>query len=164
MTPPAPFLAALLCAAALSAAAAPKPAPADLDAFAKALPAPGHDRVFLALPADLRARLGIDPAALRAIDPGVACDRSATIPAMAEATLGPAAHVELVCTPDGRGTATLSLSDGSRYVTTCGRRGVHVDAHLDVTVGDQSLHASTTAPPSARRPAHDCSGWTKLPR
>jgi hypothetical protein len=30
-------------------------------------------------------------------------------------------------------------------------------------VGDKSLHASTQPTTPARGPAHDCTGWTKLP-
>lgn len=157
------LLAALLPFAAWAAPTA-KAAPADLDAFVKTLPAPGHDRVFLALPADLEARLAIDPAVVRAIDPGVACDPESKSLNMSEASLGLVAHVQTTCTPDGHSNSLLTLPDGNAFVTICGpATGLRVTATVDVTVGDKSLHASTQAPAPARAPAHDCTGWTKLP-
>ena len=156
---------AALCSAAASAAPTAKAAPADLDAFVKTLPAPGRDRVFLALPSALETRLAIDPAVVRAIDPGVACDPASSTLNMSEATLGLAAHVQTTCTPNGLSNSLMTLPDGAAFVTICGPgTGVRVNAHVDVTVGDKSLHASTQSPTPAREPAHDCTGWTKLPR
>jgi hypothetical protein len=157
------FAALLALRAAAAAAPASPPTPADLDAFVKALPSPGHDRAFLALPAPLVARLGIDPAALHDIDPGVACDPGAQGVNAFEAALGRVAHVDTSCTPDGRAQGLLQLADGSTFITVCGAAGLHVEAHLDVQVGDHALHASTR-PAATHEPAHDCSGWTRLPR
>jgi hypothetical protein len=157
---------ALACSGQASTAPVPpRPAPADLAAFEKSLPAPGRDRVFLALPADLEARLNIDPAVVRAVDPGVACDPGAQALSMSEANLGTAGHVETRCTPDHRSQSLLTLADGSTWITVCGAAlGAHVTASIDVQVGDKSLHASTDPAATKPAPAHDCSGWTKIPR
>ena len=164
---PARFVACLLAALlplAATTAPAVKIVPADLDAFVKTLPAPGRDRVFLALPPELEARLAIDPAVVRAIDPGVACDPDSKSLNTSEADLGHVAHVQTTCTPDGHGNSLLTMPDGNVFVTICGpATGVRVTATLDVTVGDKSLHASTQPPTPARAPARDCTGWTKLP-
>ena len=157
------LLAALAPVVASTAPTAKAP-PADLEAFVKTLPAPGHDRVFLALPADLETRLAIDPAIVRAVDPGVACDPASKSLNMSEASLGLVAHVQTTCTPDGHSNSLLTLPDGNAFVTICGpATGLHVTATLDVTVGDKSLHASSQPPMPAREPAHDCTGWTKIP-
>jgi hypothetical protein len=154
-----------LAPVAASTAPAAKAPPADLDAFVKTLPPPGRDRVFLALPAELETRLAIDPAVVRAVDPGVACDPASKSLNMAEASLGLVAHVQTTCTPDGLSNSLLTLPDGNAFVTICGpATGLRVTATVDVTVGDKSLHASTQSPTPAREPAHDCTGWTKLPR
>lgn len=164
---PARLLASLLAGLlplATGAAPSAKAAPADLEAFVKTLPAPGHDRAFLALPADLETRLAIDPAIVRAVDPGMACDPGSKTLNMSEASLGLVAHVQTTCTPDGHGNSLLTLPDGSAFVTICGpATGLHASATVDVTVGGKSLHASTRPPAPARAPAHDCTGWTKLP-
>lgn len=140
--------AAIACCAAAPAGPAPKPAPADLAAFENALPSPGRDRVFLALPADLEARLAIDPAVVRAVDPGVACDPDAYALSMSEGNLGLAGHVQTTCSPDHHSHSLLTLADGSAWVTVCG-----------------AAAAPAAATASARhQPAHDCSGWTKLAR
>jgi len=160
------FLAAALVLASCGvarAAPAPKPAPADLAAFEKALPTPGRDRVFLALPPDLETRLAIDPAVVRAVDPGVACDPDAFSLSMSEGNLGLAGHVQTTCSPDHHSQSLLKLADGSAWVTVCGAAtGMQAKAWLDVQVGDQSVHASTQAPPAKHQPARDCSGWTKI--
>jgi hypothetical protein len=163
---PVRLLASLLVALVpLATPAAPtKAAPADIEAFVKTLPAPGHDRVFLALPADLETRLAIDPAVVRAVDPGVACDPDSKTLNMSEASLGLVAHVQTTCTPDGHSNSLLTLPDGNVFATICGpATGLRVSATVDVAVGDKSLHASTRSPAPARAPAHDCTGWTKLP-
>ena len=142
----------------------PKPAPSDLAALEKSLPEPGHDRVFLALPGELEGRLGIDPAVVRAVDPGVACDPDAHALSMSEGDLGTAGHVQTSCTPDRRSQSLLTLADGSAWITVCGAAlGAHVTASIDVQVGDKSLHASTEPPAAKPAPAHDCSGWRKIP-
>jgi hypothetical protein len=146
---PARFLAAALALACCGSARpgpAPKPAPADLAAFEKALPTPGHDRVFLALPPDLETRLSIDPAVVRAVDPGIACDPDAFSLSMSEGNLGVAGHVQTTCSPDHHSQSLLKLADGSAWVTVCG-----------------PATAQAATPASAKhQPAHDCSGWTKL--
>ena len=140
-------------------------APADLEAFVRALPATGaNDRVFLDLPPELQARLGIDPAALRRIDPGLACDPGAATRATPEATLGRAGHVQTACMPGGYGVGVLTLPDGRTWSTTCGESGLRVRAWADVTVGEHSLHASTESPAPTRVPTHACTGWTKQSR
>ena len=154
---------ALACGGQASSAPAPKPAPADLAAFEKALPTPGHDRVFLALASDLEARLAIDPAVVRAVDPGVACDPDSYSLSMSEGNLGQAGHVQTTCSPDHHSQSLLTLADGSAWVTVCGA-GARVNAWLDVQVGDKSVHASTQPPSAKHEPARDCSGWTKIPR
>lgn len=157
-------LALACCAAAQAGPPVATPAPADLAAFEKLLPPPGRDRVFLALPADLEARLAIDPAVVRAVDPGVACDPDAFALSMSEGKLGLAGHVQTTCSPDHHSQSLLKLADGSAWVTACGSAtGVQVSAWADVKVGDQAVHASTQAP-GRHVPARDCSGWTKLPR
>lgn len=157
-------LAALVPVVASSAPTA-KAAPADIDAFVKTLPPPGRDRVFLALPAALETRLAIDPAVVRAVDPGVACNPASKSLDTSEASLGLVAHVQTTCTPDGHSNSLLTLPDGNAFVTICGpATGLRVTATVDVTVGDKSLHASTQPPTPAREPAHDCTGWTKIPR
>lgn len=137
---------ALACCGAARPGPAPKPAPADLAAFVKALPAPGHDRVFLALPPDLETRLAIDPAVVRAVDPGVACDPDTFSLSMSEGNLGVAGHVQTTCSPDHHSQSLLKLADGSAWVTVC---------------GPGTAQAATPAP-AKHQPAHDCSGWTKL--
>jgi hypothetical protein len=157
-------LALACCGHASAAPVPPKPTAADLAAFEKALPTPGHDRVFLALPADLEARLGIDPAVVRALDPGVACDPASSSLSMAEGDLGTAGHVQISCTPDHRSHSLLTLADGSTWLTVCGAAlGTHVTAWVDVQAGDKSVHASTEPPAAKHAPAQDCSGWTKIP-
>jgi hypothetical protein len=152
------------CGAA-SSAPAPKPVPADLAAFEKSLPTPGHDRVFLALPPDLEARLAIDPAVVRAVDPGVACDPASSALSMSEGNVGLAGHVETTCRPDHHNMSLLTLADGSAWMTVCGgSTGLRVTAWLDVQLGDTSTHASTPQPAVKHEPAHDCSGWTKVSR
>jgi len=146
---PARLLAATLaiaCGVAAPAGPGPKPAPADLAAFENALPPPGRDRVFLALPADLEQRLAIDPAVVRAVDPGVACDPDAYALSMSEGNLGLAGHVQTTCSPDHHSQSLLKLADGSAWVTVCG-------------TATRPAPASVSA---RHRPAHDCSGWTKL--
>lgn len=156
---PARFLAAVLalaCGGPASSAPAPKPAPADLASFEQRLPAPGRERVFLALPADLESRLGIDPAVVRAVDPGIACDPDAYSLSMSEADLGAAGHVQTTCSPDHHSQSLLKLADGSTWVTVCGAETV-------AQAGDRSSHAGAVAP-GKHQPAHDCSGWTKIAR
>jgi hypothetical protein len=164
-------LLAPLCAAIVLASGGPawsgpaaKPAPADLLAFKQSLPAPGHDRVFLALAPELETRLSIDPAVVRAIDPGVACDPSSSALSMSEGDLGLAGHVQTTCSPNHRSQSLLTLSDGSTWLTVCGGTGARVKAWLDVQVGDKSLHASSEPATPRPEPAHDCSGWTKVSR
>jgi hypothetical protein len=162
---PVRFLAALAlaCGGVAHAGPAPKPAAADIAAFEKALPTPGHDRAFLALAPELEARLGVDPAVLRAVDPGVACDSASPALRMSEGDLGTAGHVQTSCSPDHHSQSLLTLADGSAWVTVCGAAtGTQVRAWVDVTVGDSTVHASTQAP-ARHEPAHDCSGWTKIP-
>lgn len=163
---PARYLAvalALGCCGGARSAPAAKPAPADLAAFEKALPAPGRDRVFLALPPDLQTRLAIDPAIVRAVDPGVACDPGAYSLSMSEGNLGLAGHVQTTCSPDHHSQSLLKLADGSAWITVCGAAtGTQAKAWLDVQVGDQSVHASAQAPSTKHQPARDCSGWTKI--
>jgi len=155
-------LALACCAAAQAGPPAAKPAPADLAAFEKSLPTPGRDRVFLALPAELESRLAIDPAVVRAVDPGVACDPDAYALSMSEGNLGLAGHVQTTCSPDHHSQSLLRLADGSAWVTVCGTAtSGRASAWADVTVGDRTVHASTPAP-ARHVPAHDCSGWTKL--
>jgi len=165
---PVRFLAAALALACCGVARpgpAPKPAPADIAAFEKALPTPGRDRVFLELAPDLEARLAIDPAVVRAVDPGVACDPDAFSLSMSEGNLGLAGHVQTTCSPDHHSQSLLKLADGSAWITVCGAAtGTQAKAWLDVQVGDRSLHASAQAPAAKLRPAHDCSGWTKVSR
>ena len=149
----------------VSATPAAKAAPADLDAFVKTLPPTGaHDRVFLAPPPELQSRLGIDPAVLRTIDPGLACDPDAKTPNMPAATLGRAGTVQTICTPGGASMGVLTLADGTSYFTTCGESGLRVHAWADVTMGDHTLHASTQSPAPVRGPTHACTGWAKQPR
>jgi len=156
---------ALACTGASAAPANKQPAAADLAAFEKSLPAPGRDRVFLALPADLVARLAIDPAVVRAVDPGVACDPDAYSLSMSEGDLGLAGHVQTTCSPDHHSQSLLKLVDGSVYVTACGAAvSTRVTAWADITVGDRSAHASASNGPARHEPAHDCTGWTKIPR
>lgn len=169
---PASFPARLLAAAfaltscgLASSAPAPKPAPApaDLADLEKSLPTPGHDRVFLALAPDLETRLSIDPAVVRAVDPGVACDPASYSLSMSEGNLGLAGHVQTTCSPDHHSQSLLTLADGSAWVTVCGAAmGVRVTAWLDVQAGDKSVHASTLPAANKHEPAHDCSGWTKV--
>lgn len=164
---PARFLAAcaLACCGVAQSGPAAKPAPADLAAFVEALPTPGHDRVFLALAPDLETRLAIDPAVVRAVDPGVACAPDAYSLSMSEGNLGVAGHVQTTCSPDHHSQSLLKLADGSAWITVCGAAtGTQAKAWLDVQVGDRSVHASTTSPPRKLQPAHDCSGWTKVSR
>ncbi len=165
---PARLLAASLALASCGVARpgpAPQPAPADLAAFEKALPTPGHDRVFLAVPPDLETRLAIDPAVVRAVDPGIACDPDAFSLSMSEGKLGLAGHVQTTCSPDHHSQSLLKLADGSAWATVCGAAtGTQAKAWLDVQVGDRSVHASTQAPSTKHLPAHDCSGWTKISR
>lgn len=160
------FLAATLALACCGVAwpgPTPKPEPADLAAFEQALPTPGRDRVFLALPPDLETRLAIDPAVVRAVDPGVACDPDAFSLSMSEGNLGLAGHVQTTCSPDHHSQSLLKLADGSAWVTVCGAAtGMQAKAWLDVQVGDRSVHASTQAPSTKHQPARNCSGWTKI--
>ena len=159
---------AALCACASSAvlaAPAAQATPADLGAFVKTLPTTGaHDRVFLTPVPDLQARLGIAPAVLRSVDPGIACDPGSKAPDASTATLGRVGTVLTVCTPGGASMSVLTLTDGSSYSTTCGAAGPQVHASIDVTVGEHSMRASTDAPASARAPTHSCTGWAKQPR
>lgn len=162
----APLCAALALASGGAAWSGPaaKPAPADLAAFERSLPGPGRDRVFMALSPELESRLAIDPGVVRAVDPGVACDPASAALSMSEGDLGLAGHVQTTCSPNHHSQSLLTLSDGSAWMTVCGGTGARVKAWLDVQVGDKSVHAST--PPAAAKPepAHDCSGWTKIPR
>ena len=163
---PVPVLACLvtLLHGAAGAAPAPRATPADLQAFVKALPAPGRDRVFLAPDPALQARLAIDPAKLRGIDPGIACDPAASLPASFETALGTAGNVTTTCTPDGRSQGLLTLADDSVFLTICGKAaGMRLRGSVDVSVGGHSMHASTDPAPTAREPAHDCTGWTRIP-
>jgi len=156
---------ALACCGAARSAPATKPAPADLAALEKALPTPGRDRVFLALAPDLEARLAIDPAVVRAVDPGIACDPGAVSLSMSEGDLGIAGHVQTTCSPDHHSQSLLKLADGSAWVTVCGAAtGTQAKAWLDLQVGDRSVHASAQTPSTKLQPAHDCSGWTKVSR
>ena len=156
---------AALCACAAWATPAAKATPADLAAFVKALPATGEtDRVFLAPTPDLQARLGIDPAALRTVDPGLACDPADKTPLMVTATLGRAGSVQTLCTPGGASVSFLTLADGSSWSANCGSAGLQLHASADLTVGEHSVHASTDSPASARAPSHACKGWVKQPR
>lgn len=140
-------------------------APADLDAFVRALPARGGtDRVFLAPPAALQARLGLDPATLRQADPGVVCDPAAAAPVMLQSALGRVGQLNIVCLPNGTSQGILTLDDGSNYMTTCGHAGIRVTASADLTVGDRHMHVSTEPDVPDRAPTHACSGWVKLPR
>ncbi len=145
--------------------AAPKAAPADVDAFVKALPAPGaHDRAFLAVPAALLARLAIAPAALSAIDPGHACASSSGSVTLSQAALGTLGHIEMLCTPDGHGQATIRLENGVSYMTTCGdRASFRLTANLDVHAGDRAWHGSADTAAPASELSHSCTGWTKVP-
>jgi len=156
---------ALACTGACAGPVARQPAPADLAAFEKSLPAPGRDRVFLALPVDLVTRLAIDPAVMRAVDPGVACDPDAFSLSMSEGDLGLAGHVQTTCSPDHHSQSLLKLADGNVYVTVCGAAmTTRVTAWADISVGDKSAHASAQSRSAARHePAHDCTGWTKIP-
>jgi len=150
---------------AASATPAAKAAPADLAAFVKTLPATGaHDRAFLAPSPELQSRLGIDPAVLRTIDPGLACDPDAKTPNMPAATLGRAGTVQTICTPGGTSMGVLVMADGTTYYTTCGESGGRVHAWADITVGEHSMHASTQSPAPAHAPTHACTGWAKQPR
>jgi hypothetical protein len=159
-----PALSALWMAAAPATPAA-KAAPADLAAFVKALPTTGaHDRVFLAPSPELASRLGIDLSVLRTIDPGLACDPDAKTPNAPAATLGRAATVQTICTPDGTSMGILVMADGTTYYTTCGESGLRVHAWADVTVGEHALHASTGPAAPAHAPTHACTGWAKQPR
>lgn len=155
-------LALACCTAVRAGPPVARPAPADLEAFEKSLPAPGRDRVFLALPAELETRLAIDPAVVRAVDPGVACDPDAYGLSMSEGNLGLAGHVQTTCSPDHHSQSLLKLADGSAWVTVCGAAtGTQASAWADITVGNRTAHASTQAP-ARHMPAHDCSGWTRL--
>jgi len=155
-------LALACCTAVQAGPPVARPAPADLEAFEKSLPAPGRERVFLALPAELESRLAIDPAVVRAVDPGVACDPQAYGSSMSEGNLGLAGHVQTTCSPNHPSQSLLKLADGSAWVTVCGAAtGVQASALADVTVGTRTAHASTQAP-VRHGPAHDCSGWTKV--
>lgn len=148
---PARFLAAALALACCDCARpgpAPKPAPADLAEFENALPTPGRARVFLALAPELETRLGIDPAVVRAVDPGVACDPALYSLSMSEGNLGTAGHIQTTCSPDHHSQSLLKLADGSAWVTVCGATATQ----------------AATAPSLKHQPAHDCSGWTKLGR
>ena len=162
---PARFLAAALALACCDFARpgpAPKPAPADLADFEKSLPTPGRDRVFLALAPELETRLAIDPAVVRAVDPGIACDPDAFSLSMSEGRLGLAGHVQTTCSPDHHSQSLLKLADGSAWITVCGAAtGTQVSAWANVTMGDKTARASTQAP-AKHEPAHDCSGWTKV--
>ena len=138
--------------------------PADLDAFVHALPATGGtDRVFLAPSAPLQARLGLDAATLRQVDPGLVCDPAAKAPVMMESTLGRVGQLNIVCLPHGTSQGILTLADGGTYMTTCGHAGLRLTASADVTVGDRHMHLSTEPDVSARVPTHACGGWMKVP-
>lgn len=153
---------ALSLAGVATAVAPGKAMPADLDAFVHALPATGGtDRAFLAPPAPLQARLGLDAAMLRQADPGVACDPAAKAPVMMESTLGRVGQLNIVCLPNGTSQGILTLAEGGSYMTTCGHAGWR--ATVDLTVGDQHTRLSTEPDAPARAPTHACSGWTKLP-
>ncbi len=145
--------------------AAPKASPADVEAFVKALPAPGsHDRAFLAVPAALMARLAIAPATIHAIDPGLACDPASRTLGAFQAELGSIGQLQMLCTPDGRSHGTITLQNGASYETICGDAlSATLTANLDVHVGEHSWHASTDSAPPTREPAHSCTGWVKLP-
>ena len=160
-------LAALCACASSTVLAAPEAqaTPADLGVFVRTLPATGaHDRVFLAPAPDLQARLGIGPAVLRSVDPGIACDPGSKSPDASTTTLGRVGSMLTICTPGGASMSVLTLADGSSYSTNCGPTGPQVHGSIDVTVGDHSMHASTDAPASARAPTHSCTGWVKQPR
>jgi len=160
--PTAVLTVALPCS--IASMAATKASPADVDAFVKALPVPGsHDRPFLAVPPALLTRLSIDPATLRAVDPGVACDPDSKAISVLQAELGPIGHLQTLCTPDGRSHGTIALQGGASYVTTCGDgASVRLTTNLDVKAGDHSWHASTDSMPPARALALSCTGWTKV--
>lgn len=156
---------ALSLAGVATAVAPGKAMPADLDAFVHALPAAGGtDRVFLAPPAPLQARLGLDAAMLRQADPGVVCDPAAKAPVMMESALGRVGQLNIVCLPNGTSQGILTLAEGGTWMTTCGHAGLRLTATADVTVGDRHTHLSTEPDVPARGPTHACSGWTKLPR
>ena len=165
-----PSLPAMLAAALLHPfdgfAVAPPRAPDDLAVLVKTLPAPGaRDRAFLDIPASVAARLAIDPAAIRSVDPGLICKPTSQAPSMFQATLGRVGQVQTVCTPAGWSQGLLMLKDGSSYVTTCGdSRSARVTANADVTVGTHSWHGSTDSAPPVAALSHMCSGWTKVPR
>ena len=155
----------LLAPAAHAQAPAGATAP-DEQAFVKALPAPGaHDRAFLDIPPPLLAKLSIDPASLRSVDPGLVCKTSDKTPMPSQATLGRVGQIETVCTPAGWSQAILTLKSGAVYMTTCGEGGSgRVTANADVTVGSQSWHGSLDSAPPAARLSHMCTGWAKMPR
>lgn len=156
---------ALSIAGVATAVAPAKATSADLDAFVHALPATGGtDRVFLAPPVALQARLGLDAATLRQVDPGVACDPAAVAAAMLQVELGRVGQLNLVCMPNGTSQGILMLAGGGTYITTCGHAGVRLVVSADVTVGDRHAHLSTEPDVPAREPTHACSGWMKQPR
>jgi len=157
-----PLLAMLCLGAVLVLAPAQRAPITDLDAFVRTLPPTGsNDRAFLALEPVLGARLAIAPSVVRAIDPGFACDPSASTPNMHAATLGSVGTLQVVCGPAGRSAGVMTLRDGTTYITTCGN-SAHISASL--TVGSHSLHFSTGSSTLARELTHSCTGWTKLPR
>ncbi len=147
-----------------AAATTAKASPADLDDFVRALPARGsHDVVFMAPPAALMARLGVDAATLRKADPGIACDPAGKTPVLVQSTLGRVGQLQTVCLPNGTSQGLLTLDAGDTFITTCGHAGWQATVSIDATVGDTHLHASTDPAP-ARAPTHACNGWTKVPR